>query len=627
LKPIFRQAFLLIVFWFGIFILNRIVFYCCVTTLLNDVPFSLILSSFYHGLRLDLSTIGYLTVIPFTLYLSYFLLQKKVILHVIDTFMFLMIVVYNLISFGEVCLYREWKAKLSMQALQHFMHPEEVFKSASLGLTILFFSLSIIFSWIYIRIYKKKISFKPFHQLPSERKPVKHLFLKGFALLVGITGFAIITIRGGLQAIPIQSSDAYFCTTPILNDAAVNPFWNLVYSVMQYEGNLKENPYKDFTQERSDQIVKNLFAVQNDTTVSILNTDRPNIVFILMESWSVHGIKSFGGDNYAPFMDSISREGIRFTKFYPAGYVSDQGIPAVLSGYPCTSRIAIINDNSKSGPLPCINQDLKKHGYQSGFVFGGDLNYGNIRSYLYNKKFDVIREERDFESSIGRGKLGIQDKEMATEYLKLLNSAKAPFVYSWFTLSSHMPYDFPGVKKQLEKTENDYVNSLLYSDAALKQFFTGAKSQPWYKNTLFVLVADHSHASHKEVNVYDAEYHRIPLVLFGEVIDQSFRGVIIDHVYSQLDIAYSLLKQMKLNEESKQYVWSKDMLNPYSKSFAFYCSYSGAGFITDEGFVGYQHGLKDLIFNTLENNKSMSDSLTMLGKAFQQSVYEDYRLK
>lgn len=625
MKPIFRQALLLILFWFGIFFINRIIFYCCVTPLLRDVPFSLIVRSLYNCLRLDMSTVGYLTVFPLTLYLVYFLIRKKIVLHVIDTFNYFLIILYNLIAFGEICLYREWKAKLSAQALEHFTHPAEVFKSASMGLTLLFFSLSIIFSWIYIRIYKRKISNKPFHI--SSRESVKARIFKSSGWLVALLAFAIITIRGGLQAIPIQSSDAYFCTTPIVNDAAVNPFWNLVYSIMQFEGNLKENPYKDFTQEKSDAIVKSLFAIPKDTTVSFLKTTRPNIVFILLESWSAYTVKSFGGDNFAPFMDSLSRQGIRFTKLYPAGYVSDQGIPAVLSGYPCTSRIAIINENSKSIPLPCINQDLHKYGYQSGFVFGGDLNYGNIRSYIYNKKFDVIREERDFESEIPRGKLGIQDKHMAAEYLKLLNSAKAPFVYSWFTLSSHMPYDFPGEKKQLVRSENEYVNSVMYADGALKQFFNEAKKQNWYKNTLFVLVADHSHASHKEFNVYDAEYHRIPLVFFGDVIDSAYRGKIIDQVYSQLDITYSLLKQMKLNEESRQYVWSKDMFNPYSKHFAFYCSYSGGGFITDEGFVGYQHGLKDLIFNTLDSNKVLSDSLTLFGKAFQQSVYEDYRLK
>ncbi|HEX8514653.1 MAG TPA: LTA synthase family protein [Bacteroidia bacterium] len=627
MKRIFRQALLLLLFWFGIFFFNRIIFFCCETLLLNDVPFSIIAQSFYRGLRLDLSTSGYLCVIPLLLLFFYYVLQKKVVLRLMDFFSCMMIIVYNLISFGEVCLYREWKAKLSMQALEHFAHPEEVFKSASAGLTILFFSLVIVFSWLYIKIYRKSISLIPQHKIPAERTPGRHVFIKASFMLFAITAFSVISIRGGLQAIPIQSSDAYFCTIPIANDAAVNPFWNLVYSIMQYEGNLKENPYKDFPQEEADRIVRELYKVSKDTTVNILRSEKPNIVFILLESWSAYTVKSFGGDDFAPFTDSLSREGIRFTKLYPAGYVSDQGIPAVLSGYPCTSRIAIINDNSKSLPLPCINEDLKKHGYESGFAFGGDLNYGNIRSYLFNKKFDVIKEEKDFNSGIARGKLGIQDKEMAKEYIKMLNEARTPFVYSWFTLSSHMPYDFPGEKKPLVKTENEYINSVKYSDEALRQFFMDAKTQPWYPNTLFVLVADHSHASHKEFSVYDPEYHRIPLVLFGEVIDSAFRGKEISRVYSQLDITYSILKQMKLHGESRQYTWSKDMFNPYSRSFAFYCSYSGSGFVTDEGYIGYQHGLNELIFNSLADKRSKADTLTMFSKAFQQSVYEDYRLK
>lgn len=625
MRSIFRQTLYLILFWFSIYFIGRIVFYLCVTALLKDVSFSLILQSLYHGLRLDMSMNGYILALPVLLLVLFFFVRKKFILTIIDVLICIYIVIYSMAAAGEACLYREWKTKLNMQALEHFINPSEVFKSASLGLTVLFFSLTIIFSWIYIRFFRRKISFAKHINLTPQ--PVGKLILTGFLFLVGGAAVSIISIRGGLQAIPIQSSDSYFCTTPIINDAAVNPLWNVVSSILEYEMHNKENPYKDFDQAEADKITRSLYEVQKDTTISFLTTQRPNIVFILMESWSANCVKSFGGDNYAPFIDSLSKEGIYFSKFYPAGYVSDQGIPGVLSGYPSISRIAIINQNSKSVPLPCINQDLKKQGYQSGFVFGGDLNYGNIRSYVYNKNFDFVKEEKDFESSIPRGKLGIQDGDMATQYSAILNAAKQPFVYAWFTLSSHMPYDHPGEKKQLEQIENEYTNSVTYSDKSIGQFFAKAKQAPWYKNTLFVIVADHSHACHKNFSVYDSEYHRIPCLFFGDVIKPEFKGKNVEKVFSQLDITYSLLKQMGLQEESKQYVWSKDMFNPYTRPFAFYCSYSGAGFVSDKGFIGYQHDLKELVFNTLENNKPLADSLTRFGKAFQQSVYEDYRLK
>ena len=569
--------------------------------------------------------IGYLIVLPIFLFFIYGLFQKKFIIRLIDGLNYFFIALYSTTAVGEMCLYREWKAKLNTQALEHFTNPSEVFKTASAGLTVVFFSLSLFIVFLSIRIYNRKISLKSSYPVPAAA--FGKFRWKSFIFLIIGVAFSALSIRGGIQQIPIQSSDAFFCIQPIVNDAAVNPLWNIVYNIIDYENHFKENPYKDFDTEQANTIVKTLYHVDKDTTTLFLTTNRPNIVFIILESWSAYEIKSFGGDNFAPFTDSLSMEGIRFTKLYPAGYVSDQGIPAILSGYPCTSRISVINQSSKSAMLPCINQDLKKVGYESGFVFGGDLNYGNIRSYIYNKKFDVVKEERDFESAIPRGKLGIQDGYMADQYLNLINAAKPPFVYAWFTLSSHMPYDYPGEKKELTKQENDYVNSIGYADKALQHFFYEAKKQSWYKNTLFVLVADHSHGNQKDFSVFDPEYHRIPLLFFGDVIKQSFRGKNITDVYSQLDITATLLKQMQLDEASDHYLWSKNMFNPYTQPFAYYCSFSGGGFLMNDGFVGYQHDVKDLIFNSLGNKSTRADRLTQFGKAFQESVYEDYRLK
>lgn len=542
-----------------------------------------------------------------------------------DAVTLLLIVIFNLTAVGEMCLYREWKAKLSMQALEHFLHPSEVFKSASIGLTIVFFGLSILLSWISIRVYRRRVSLMSSF-VPGERISGRWGWKSLLYLAISIP-FAGLSIRGGLQEIPIQSSDAFFCIEPTVNDGAVNPLWNLSYSIMDYENHFKENPYKDFNQQEADSITRSLYAESKDSTTIFLTNPRPNLVFILLESWSAYGVKSFGGDDFAPFTDSLSRQGIRFSKLYPAGYVSDQGIPAVLSGYPCASRISIINQSSKSAKLPCLNEDLLPYGYQSGFLFGGDLNYGNIRSYIFNKKFDVVKEEKDFDSSIPRGKLGIQDGPMADQFLMSLNNARPPFVYAWFTLSSHMPYDFPGEKVKMTALENDYNNSIHYSDQALKQFFNKAKNSDWYKNTLFVVVADHSHGSHKDFSVYDPEYHRIPLFFFGEVIKPEFRGKDIQEVFSQLDIVKSVLRQMNLGKEAERYVWSKDMFRKGTRNFAFYCHYSGGGMVGNDGFIGYQHQVKKLIFNSYGDNMVKADSLTRLSKAFQQAVYEDYRLK
>lgn len=625
MKAILKQVILLLLFWFLVFFVNRILFYTGISSLLEDVSFSLMLQSFYKALRLDLSMIGYLMVIPLLFFFLYMLLRKRWLIGLMDMLNCSLIILYSVTAIGEMCLYREWKAKLSMQALQHFTNPSEVFKSASAGLTILFFSMSLIFSYLFIRIYNRNVSLKKLHPVPSGT--AGKFGWKAFVFLLGGVVFCGISIRGGLQQIPIQSSDAFFCTQPAVNDAAVNPLWNIAYNIIDYENHFKENQYKDFAQAEADEITRSILKPEKDSTEVFLKVPRPNIVFILMESWSAQCVKSFGGDDFAPFIDSLSRQGIRFTKMYPAGYVSDQGIPGVLSGYPSTSRISVINQSSKSAKLPCINRDLKPYGYESGFIFGGDLNYGNIRSYIYNEKFDVVKEEKDFDSSIPRGTLGIQDEVMAEEFIRSLNGAKAPFVYSWFTISSHMPYDHPGEKKQLVDHENEYTNSVLYSDKCFQSFFAKAKQQSWYQNTLFVVVADHSHGSHKNLSVYDPEYHRIPLLFFGEVIADQFKGKNVEKVYSHTDIVRTLLKQMDLDKEAEQYVWGRDMFNPTSRSWAYYCNFSGAGMVGDKGHIAYQHDLKELLLNTFGEGNPAADSLAKLSRAFQQSVYEDYRLK
>src|SRR6187401_2294296 len=108
--------------------------------------------------------------------------------------------------------------------------------------------------------------------------------------------------------------------------------------------------------------------VEKDTTTYILSSAKPNIVFLILEGFTAYAVPNFGGDNYAPFLDSLSRNGVAFTRCYSAAYTSDQGMPAILSAYPSTPKISITNQSSKTKELPCISRDLKKLGYESGYI-------------------------------------------------------------------------------------------------------------------------------------------------------------------------------------------------------------------------------------------------------------------
>jgi len=623
-------------FWFIVFTANRLVFLFSIVFLLNDASEPHILHSLFAGWLLDLSTIGYIALLPVLTATLYFIFRKKWIGSIADFIVFFTIVIYCMICFGELCVYREWRSKLTMQALLHFRHPAEVFQSATTKQIIWFFSLTVIFSFLYIGLFRKKFSLarNEFKSRPSLIKRV----ITGILFLPVFLYFDVILIRGGWQPIPISESDAYYSQHHELNDVAVNPAWNLVHDMLEYSSVQKENPYLFMKDEEANKEMQQMFGNRgmgsDSTTINILTTGKPNIVFLILESYTAYAIPAFGGDPYALFLDSLARAGICFSNCYAAAYVSDQGIPAILSSYPSAPHTAVINQISKSVNLPCIAKDLKPLGYHSGFLFGGQLNYGNIRSYLFNMNFDRIKEGKEFLSSHppipaqSIGKLGIHDRAMAPLAVEEISKAAQPFIYAWFTISSHSPYDIPEPIKPLEKKENDYVNTLVYTDKAIQDFFAAASKQPWYHNTLFVIVADHSHPTHRDYSIEEKEYHHIPLIFFGDVIKPGYRGKKIDDVVSHLDIVPTLLNQIHGKNTtnagtSNQYTFGKNIFDPQLTHFAYYVYFSGTGFIENDCYISVQKEGRAVIRNTCADS-SRTRQLLHKEEAFLQKAFEDY---
>lgn len=611
----FKFLLRLLLFWLIVFSVNRLVFIFATLHLVSGIPYSEVFYAIVSGLKLDLATSASYLLLPFLLLFIYSVFSKPVFIRLNHISNYIIIIIYNLISFGEIGLYQEWRTKLNIQALLHFQNPAEVFNSTSWQLILLFVIPLLLFSFVYIKFYNKVVKpfFKTEQSLNWKRK------LKSILLFIPAAGIIFIFMRGGFQAIPISESDATYSRHQPLNDAALNPFRHLIKDYIEYRNNLKENPHTYMELAKAKSIVADLYKTSIDTTEIFINTGKPNIVFILLESWSANLVKSYGGDAFTPFFDSLSGDGIKFTNFYPAGYVSDQGIPAILSSYPASFKIAVINQFKKIPALPCINIDLEKAGYTSSFVFGGDLNYGNLKTYVYNKGFDFIKEEKDFSASLTHGKLGIHDQPMAKEFAQILNTTSQPFMACWFTLSSHSPYDFPN--ENYTDTANDYEQSVHYTDNALRSFFAQAKTQTWFSNTLFVLVADHSHNSRKNFDLVNKEYHRIPMLFYGNVIKPEWCGKAVSDAFCQLDITPTLLKQLGLSAEN--YPWGKNMFNPHSPHFAYYCYYYGAGMVTDSVYVSLHRELNDPI-DTKGKTPEEINKLTEQLKAFQQVFYDDF---
>ncbi|CAN5461336.1 alkaline phosphatase family protein [soil metagenome] len=620
MKPVLKFVSRFILFWLTVFLINRIVFLFSAVSFSEEASFFETLRSVVSGWALDISTIGYLLPVPAALYTLYIIFPGRRINNIGNIIVSIFIVLYCLICFGELFLYREWTTKLTMQALMHFEHPSEVFLTATPGVTAMFFFLTIIFSTGYIVFYIKRISGKS-RENKEHLKPAQKLAVSLLSIVVFVP-VNFLMIRGGWRAIPISDSDAYYSSSRVLNDAAVNPLWNLAHNVLEFTTHQDVNPYVYMNDDEAAEGLKKMFAVEEDSTAYFLNTEKPNIVFVILEGFTAYALPNFGGDNFAPFLDSISHQGISFTRCYAAAYASDQGIPAILSAYPSTPKISITNQSSKTIKIPSISRDLKTIGYQSGFIFGGQLNYGNIESYLYNTGFDVVLGRDDFPGETPEGHLGIQDRDMAPLAVLELNKAKQPFMYAWFTISTHSPYDIPvPMKKITESRENEYMNTIVYADEAMRDFFMLAKKQSWYRNTLFVMVSDHSHLCQRNFGIEDKEYHRIVSFFYGDVIKPEFRGKKIEKITSQLDLTPTLLKQFHLHTD--QYRFGKDCMNPYTPSFAYYDYHYGSGFITDSCFISRKQNDKKLFINTCSDS-TRTGMLQMQHEIYLQEAFQDY---
>ena len=606
----------LFLYWLIVFALSRVVFLLVQADALKGVAFSGIVSGFYYALPLDVSTACYCCALPFLVLWAAYLSGERGVLKVLKVVVVVEILLYCAMAFGDAALYTEWHTKLSWKALAHFRRPSEVFKSASTYLTVLFFSTTAVLGAVYAVMYVRRVHLHAFYRLAPLRRR-----LPGGLVWFPLIGFIIFTgIRGGWKRFPISLSIAYYSRHSVLNDAAVNPAWYLLHDIRQESLDVNKNPYHWMKPAEATRIVDSLYTFRKDTTVRVLTTERPNIMLFILESWPRDMVGVPGHPEVSPFMDSLIRRGIYFDSCYATGYVSDEGIPGILSAFPTSADVSILTEPQKTLHLPAVNDILDSVGYHSGFIYGGQLDFGNIRSYVYNKKFDVVKSGRDFPLTLPRGALGVPDAVMAPYAADIVSAARQPFFYCWYTLSTHPPYDYPknqwlsygGHQRQL-------VNTLHYADSSLGVFFSRIRDKPWYHNTLFVFVSDHSHSTQYGEPAQHRDRNAIPLLFYGDVIRPEWRGRLMHRVTSQLDIAATLLAQMGLPQGA--FPWSKDAFNPYAPQFAAINYLTGSGFVVPGGFVSLQDQFPDFVLTNLTDSARIRQ-LKRLNRAYEQKAYQ-----
>ena len=592
-----NYTFRFIVFWLSFFLVNRIIFP-------KSIP-------------LDISFISYLLVpIIVLIWLNSFLKNNRFINKVIYGLVAFFILLTGIIAGGEVALYSEWQTKLNFTALSHFANPSEVFKTASIGhvfTNVIFICISLVF----IRVYKKKVQVAiPIIKAKNNLKK----FALSIIVLPFLLGVLLLGIRGGFQPIPVNLSDAYFSNKIILNDIAVNPNWNILQSILKSKSSFEGNPYEKYSPEEAALFMETLNANKKDTTTFILNAKQPNIVFILLESWSADNVESLGGlDGITPNFKALEQEGLSFTDFYSNGWTSDQGMSSIFSSFPVFPYVAIINQADKARKLPCLNKSLAN--YHSSFFFGGQLTYGNIKGYLLSQGFDIVKDENDYQD-LPSGALGVHDEYMFTQFKEELKQFPEPFMSTLFTISSHSPFDFPAEHKlSFNSREDKYVNSVAYTDKCLGKFMESVKQEDWYANTLFVIVADHSHSSPIKRRVAQKERYKIPMLWMGEVLSEQYQGKQHHKMGSHIDISPSILAQLNLN--NKAYHFGNDLFNSTTEIAVPYAFHKGYGLIRPEANYAFSESYNK-VFESRAADSIQKAKIKKETELYFQAAFKEY---
>ncbi|WP_426059090.1 LTA synthase family protein [Hymenobacter sp. B1770] len=607
-------------FWLLFFFLGRTCFLAYHNSATLQLPFGTVLGTFAYGLRLDASVAAYVCLLPFVAIIVGSLLPRFPLAGIIKAYSIAVGVFLTLLITIDLELYRTWGFRLDDTPLQYLNSPKEMMASAGsapLALLAALFVGLLVSSW---GLYKLVV---------GGLLPLPEWFARGRAALASFlyAALLIIPLRGGTQQIPVNQSDVYFSRVAFANHSALNAPWNLVSALILRSG--EQLPSAFMPDSTARRLVAAVYPravaapVAAAPTPSLLTIPRPNVLFIILESFTSKLVGCVGGElGVTPTLDSLARTGVLFNNIYAAGDRSQKGLVSLLSGYPNQPTTSIIKFPRKNEHLPHLNRSLEAAGYSSHYYYGGELAFANMRGYLQTAGYERITERADFSLAEQNSKWGAHDGTLFNRILADARQQRQPFFITAFTLSSHEPFEVPMKTRFPGETEEEmFRNSVYYTDFALGKFLQEAKKQPWYANTLLVLVADHGHHLPGNSANRSPEKFRIPLLLAGGALRAEARGRVVETIGSQTDVAATLLQQLGL--PSTRFVWSRDLLAANSPSFAYYCFNNGFGSVSPTGSVTFDNVSRQVA----DRDEKVTNIQLELGKAMQQLTLDDFAKK
>lgn len=590
----------------------------------NDVSFSILnfLKTILTGIFFDIGTCLYISL-PGVLYLlivpNRFVGSKadKIIVY---TFFTLQSFILVFTFLAELTFWEEFRSRFNFIAVDYLIYTYEVIKNIqqSYPLPLLIGMVTLVTGIIIFTLSKRRVFKKTFTgELSLAQRTLIFVFI--------ISGIFFYTAF-------VSNSDAEWSSNRYNNEISKSGIYSFFAAFrnnqMQYERFYtsinEEDAFKIVRQKLRDghnSFINNGFSIERKETDTVKHEHTPNVVFILMESMSADFMSRFGNrEKITPYLDKLANESVFFDNLYATGTRTVRGMEAVTLCIPPTPGQSIVK-RPDNHDLYTISSIFRDKGYDNSFFYGGDGYFDNMNSYFGGNGFTIYDRGRGsiLSDDIKTERYTINDNEITFEnawgvcdediFNKMLSVADShykdnkPFFNFVMTTSNHRPYTYPDNKIDIP-SGTGRNGAVKYADYALGKMLEKAKTKPWFKNTVFVIVADHCASSAGKDEIDIAHYH-IPAFIYN-LPDQ--KNMDINKQCSQIDLFPTLFSFFHWDYTSN--FFGKDVCDNNFQERAFVATYIKLG-LMEKNKVVILSEQKEQSFNHWD---SKSNSLTTITK-------------
>jgi phosphoglycerol transferase MdoB-like AlkP superfamily enzyme len=494
-----------------------------------------LLNIIVQGVRVDLIQLGLMFLIPLLIFpLSFINGQTK---NIYSAFLrFWIIISFIILFIIEACsitFINEYNTRPNVLFLEYLKYPREVFEMLFKGFTldaILVVGSVLLVSRLIILAFRK--------QNQIEDKFI-HLVIWPIILVL-----MLISIRSSFGHRPANPAMFAITDNAMVNSLVLNSPYSVFYAAysMKHEASASKVYGKmdiDKIYSLTDQNGPAEYPTQKTLTPSYQGKPK-NIVILLQESLGATFVESLGGAPVTPNLEKLKSEGIWFSQLYATGTRSVRGIEAVVSGFPPTPAQSTVKLPLSQSNFFTLASLLNEKNYETSFIYGGEAHFDNMRNFFTGNGFKKIIEQKDFTNPIFKGSWGASDQDVyqkAHEEFLERHSQNQPFFSLVFTSSNHAPFEFPeGVIDLYEQPQATEKNAVKYADHALGEFIEKAKQSDYWKDTIFLIVADHDIRVRGDFLIPIKNFH-IPGLIMGGGINPK----VISSITSQIDLPVTIL--------------------------------------------------------------------------------------